>query len=115
MSVSLYYEGDKNSIESPNMGYRNARDVFEYLGVEFDYCGSVAVDELIERCSVALAVIGAGVAPSGSLETVTSIGTNGATFIDCGRSDDYMEMRINNILSYAKEAKASGASEITWG
>ncbi len=120
MGVSLYFKGDNRNQEedpSPSMNYRNARDWFSFVGVEMNNegYGSMAVSEMIERCSEKLAVLAAFPYADEGIATTYGTGEGGCTWIDCGRSDDYMQIRTQDILRYAREAEAAGATEITWG
>jgi hypothetical protein len=97
------------------MSNTNAIRILEHLGLftngdEIPYYGSLSVEDFEGRLIVAHALtpVDAGVPM-----TVTR-GAGGATFVDCGRSPNYLQDRFAQLEQLAGFAREHGAN-IVWG
>lgn len=94
-----------------NVSNSNGYAIQEALGLVPDYSGRIGATELRERCLVAL------MSDDGkdlAVPAVESIGEGGATIIDCGRREGYMQDRISSLLEMAQMCENYGWA-ICWG
>lgn len=73
----------------------------------------VDIDTFIARCTAALR--NAMRSPDPGVAVQETIGARGATFIDCGRPEGYLESRIRQLSELAREGKAAGGTHIYAG
>lgn len=97
-----------------NLANGNARDLISWLGVEFDYCGTVDARELAAKCRRRLwdesrnhdpAVTGAERAELMGVELSSRV-------IICNRRPDYLRSTTERILALAEKA---GENSVSWG
>ena len=104
------YRGDLDL----HLSNRNMRDVMRALGYELPEGGGVLpIDEVIGRATQWLkrnidkSSIGT--------RTITTKCAGGAEFVDVGRRRGYLNERIHNIATIAREGKERGATHIAIG
>jgi hypothetical protein len=104
-----------------NVSNSNARLLLEALGLPFvDGCGSLGADDFLGRVLTALAVApqDAGVPAHrlvpGESTIFGPVVEGGATFIDCGRSEGYLQERLLQLEEVATAALLAGR-EVSWG
>jgi hypothetical protein len=90
-----------------NVSNVNARDILSFLGVEFDYCGTLSADELLGATLVAEAVAPRDPGHEGGADP------RNPRMIECGRRPGYLNDRTAQIRALAEAAKAHGAS-VSW-
>jgi len=86
-----------------NVSNSNAFALFDRLGIEADYCGSMAAGDFLGRAMVA----NVGRFDDG-IESATDVGEGGATFIDCGLRSGYFEDRMSSLANLASAAATRG-------
>lgn len=97
-----YPEYGAISPENPwdlNVNNYNAREILQSLGVELteDLCGIIDPTKLLDTCNNNLATINVLPNLDGGTESEESVGKNGCTFINCGRSVGYFNHRFNKL------------------
>jgi hypothetical protein len=104
-----------------NVSNANARLLLEALGLPFeDGSGSLAADDFLGRVLMALAVAPAdpGVPMHrlvpGESTIFGPVAEFGATFIDCGRREGYLQERLVQLEEVARHAIGVGR-EVSWG
>lgn len=87
-----------------NMSNARVKDLFDMLGLEYDYCGSFDGGELVIFISKLKALKDSiqGNPSEFSTPTVESRGENGAHIIDCGVRDGYWESRLDKLVELAE-------------
>jgi hypothetical protein len=125
MSITYYFDSSDTFV---NMANANAWRIMNALGMEADYVGSIAVDDLKGRLLLCAAVgpkAGLDVADPASREVLAALSgaysddcdvcSPGPTIIDCSRPlDEYLAIRIPDLLGLCDAASAAGYSEIHW-
>jgi len=86
-----------------NVSNSNAFALLDRLGIEADYCGSMAAEDFLGRAMVA----NVGRFDDG-IESSTERGQGGATVIDCGLRPGYFEDRMASLANLASAATARG-------
>ena len=95
-----------------NLANRNAGWVLDALGLPHEPTGEIECTKLANLCTAWLrANLGER---SPEIETVVTVGIAGATMIDCGLREGYLNERIQQLGRLAREAAAIGATHITW-
>lgn len=103
MSITFSPEG--NYEEGINMANGNAYAVMDLLKMETDCCGSIMSSELIRLIDDVKSV-------DSHVESLRIDQTPGhATMISCGRSEDYLWTRLNQLRDLA----VANPGRITWG
>lgn len=92
-----------------NMSNANAAQVIERLGLDFDYCGTIAAADLLGR-----AMLGTVGRDDSGVPSVEDRGENGARVIECGLPAGYFAARLGSLADLATLALARGVG-ITWG
>jgi len=82
-----------------NLSNSNAEMVLERLGIPFDYCGTVAADDMLGRALVA----NVGRDDTGAAPTEDTYGH--ATIVECGVPEGYYENVMGRLVALATEAK----------
>lgn len=99
-------------VEGLNVSNTNARSIAASLVLSFDdgEMLPVPIDAVLARCHAFLRnTLGkpdVGVAPR------VIEGSRGATMIDCGRPEGYLQARIRSLMDVARAGKARGATHI---
>lgn len=110
ISTAAYPEGIMAAdVFEVNVSNNNGFAILTELGIEADYCGSIAATELRERALCALGFASAAEVPGN-----VSQGEGGATIIDCGRREGYMPERIGSLLELATLCERYGWA-VCWG
>lgn len=104
-----------------NVSNANARLVLEALGLPFeDGSGGLDAEDFLGRVLMALAVApaDAGVPQHrlvpGESTIFGTVTEHGATFIDCGRREGYLQERLVQLEEVARHAIGKGR-EVSWG
>jgi len=88
---------------SVNVSNSNAFALLDRLGIDADYCGSMAAEDFLGRAMVAnVGRCDEGFAPT------TERGQGGATMIDCGVRPGYFDDRMSSLAELASTAAARG-------
>jgi len=90
---------------SVNMSNSNAADVITSLGIEFDYGGSIEVEDLLGRAGLRAAL------PAD--EPVPTV--REGNMIHCGRDEGYVAGKAGMLVSLALRAREDGYTTICWG
>jgi len=98
-------EGCSHTALGLNMSNANAADVIEALGLEFDYCGSIEVQDLLGRTTLRAALPADEPVPTA---------TDG-NMIYCGRDEGYISERAGILTTLALRAREDGYTTISWG
>jgi len=88
-----------------NVSNNNAVGIFERLGVEFDYCGSMSAADMLGKAMVA----NVGGDDSGT-DTVQD-----GNMIHCGLRAGYYEQKMDEIAAVAQWAIDNDVDNVTWG
>jgi hypothetical protein len=88
--------------------------LLELLGVEADYCGEIAVDDLLNRLSLARTTL---VSRADEFESAPreTRGAGGAAFFDCGVSAERYARFLDRLEQIAQYARTKNFATITWG
>lgn len=86
-----------------NVSNSNAFALLDRLGIEADYCGSMAAEDFLGRAMVA----NVGRLDDG-IDSTTERGRGGATVIDCGLRPGYYADRMTSLAELASKAAAHG-------
>ena len=95
---------------SVNMANSNAADVIKALGLEFDYCGSIDVTDLLGRAGLRAALPADEPVPTSETHEAGS-----AHMIYCGRPEGYIADRAAGLVTLALRAREDGYTTIQWG
>lgn len=103
------------SVEPVNVSNSNGYALIAALHFKADEDGlaPVEIDTFIARCTAALR--NGMRSPDPGVAVKETIGARGASFIDCGRPEGYIESRIRQLSELAREGKAAGGTHVYAG
>jgi hypothetical protein len=99
-------------LPSRNMSNSNARAVLAVLGIDLEldgWCGGEDATEFLGRVLIALAI---NPADAGIPMTV-SANERGATFVECGRHEGYIDEALQDLREIAEWCRAHNV-EVQW-
>lgn len=110
MSVTFTIEGTEPAPDALNFSNANAAAFLRLAGLPVDYEGEARGEQL--AAAARRLVLALNSARTRSREVEPTVSEH--NFIDCGRSDDYIERRSSQLLALFVEAQRLGRA-VFWG
>lgn len=101
------------SMDDINLSNSNARAVLAALGIDADEGGTI---DLAAFAGLASSWLQHNIGKrSAEIESIISRGALGATIVDCGLREGYLNEKIHALASMARIGLANGATLMAWG